>query len=95
MNDIPTALPAGVTAYSRTPDFTPENIPEKLRAAHSTKSGTWGLLHVLEGQILYRLEPPRLGERYLVAGDTVVIEPTTRHHVDFIEPGRFFIEFYR
>lgn len=95
MSNIPTALPAVVTAYSRTPDFTPENLPDKLRVAHSTKPGTWGLLHVLEGQLLYRLEPPRLGERRLAAGDTVVIEPTIRHHVDFTEPGRFFIEFYR
>lgn len=94
MSDIPMALPAGVTAYSRTPDFTPENIPEKLRAAHSTKPGTWGLLHVLEGRLLYRLEAPRQGERHLAAGDTVVIEPTIRHHVAFIEPGRFFVEFY-
>jgi len=56
-----------------------------LRAQHSTKSGTWGLLHVLEGQIPYRLEPPRLGGRRLVAGDMVMIEPTIRHHVDFVE----------
>lgn len=95
MSDIPAALPAGVTAYSRTPDFTPQNIPDKIRAAHATKAGTWGLLHVLEGRLLYRLEPPRHGERQLAAGDTVVIEPTIRHHVAFLESGRFFVEFYR
>jgi hemoglobin len=95
MSDIPAALPAGVTAYSRTPDFTPENIPDKIRAAHSTKAGTWGLLHVLEGRLVYQLEPPRQGERRLAAGDTVVIEPTVLHRVAFIEPGRFFVEFYR
>ena len=89
MSDIPATLPAGVTAYSRTPDFTPENLPDKIRAAHATKAGTWGLLHVLEGQLLYRLEPPHHGERHLNAGDTVVIEPTIRHHV------AFFVEFYR
>jgi hemoglobin len=95
MSDIPAALPAGVTAYSRTPDFTPQNIPDKIRAAHATKAGTWGLLHVLEGRLLYRLEAPRHGERRLAAGETVVIEPTIRHHVAFLEPGRFFVEFYR
>lgn len=95
MSHIPKTLPAGFVAYSRTMEFTPENLPAKLKAAHSTKAGTWGLLHVLEGKVLYSLEPPQHGEQLAAAGDSVVIEPGVLHHVAFVESGRFYVEFYR
>jgi len=95
MPDFPPQLPADAIAYGRSPDFTNENLPDKLRNAHNTKGGTWGLLHVLEGELLFCLEEPQRRECHLVAGDTMVIEPQTLHHVDFIQPGRFYIEFYR
>lgn len=88
-------IPAGFEAYGRSPDFTPETLPVRLQAAHSTKAGTWALLHVVEGAILYQLEPPYQGERLARAGETVVIEAQIPHHVSFIEPGRIYIEFYR
>jgi hemoglobin len=95
MSSIPETLPPGFAAYGRSPDFTPDNLPEKLKAAHSTKAGTWGLLHVLEGKVVYRLEPPRSGKRIAAAGESVVIESEVRHRVAFVEPGRFYVEFYR
>lgn len=95
MSTIPTQLPAGFVAYRRSPDFNSENLPAKLRTAHSTKAGTWGLLHVLEGTLRYRLEPPHEGERLVSAGDTVVIEAEVPHRVEFVTPGRMFVEFYR
>lgn len=95
MPPIPDALPAGLVAYGRSMEFTPETLPERFKAAHSTKAGTWGLLHVLEGKLLYRLEPPQSGERLAVTGERVVIEPGVLHRVAFVEPGRFYVEFYR
>ena len=95
MSTIPEQLPAGFVAYGRSPDFTPENLPARLQAAHSTKAGTWGLLHVLEGAVLYQLEAPYEGEKRVSAGETVVIESEVPHHVTFVEPGRFFVEFHR
>ena len=92
---IPDRLPAGSEAYGRSPDFTPETIPAKLQAAHATKPGTWGLLHVLEGSLRYTLEAPHSGERLVGAGEKVVIEAEVPHHVAFVTPGRFFVEFYR
>lgn len=92
---IPEHLPAGMEAYGRSPDFTSENLPAKLQSAHATKAGTWALLHVLEGEILYQLEPPRTGEQRARVGESVVIEAEVPHHVVFIEPGRFYVEFYR
>lgn len=95
MSIIPNELPANFEAYGRSPDFTSENLPAKLRSAHSTKAGTWGLLHVLEGKILYQLEAPYSGSALVAAGERVVIESEVPHHVEFVEPGRFFVEFYR
>lgn len=95
MNAIPDSMPAGFVAYARSPDFTPETLPAKLQAAHTTKSGTWALLHVLEGQVLCELEPPRAGQRLVVAGEQVVIVAQVFHHVRFTVPGRMFVEFFR
>ncbi len=95
MTDILTHMPAGFVAYGRSPDFLSDKLPAKLQSAHSTKAGTWGLLHLLEGKLRYCLEAPHDGERILNAGDTVVIEPEVPHRVEFLAPGRMFVEFYR
>lgn len=95
MMTIPSELPAGFEAYARSPDFTPETLPARLQSAHTTKAGTWALLHVLEGEVLYQLEPPHQGERVAAAGQTIVIEAGVAHHVSFTAPGRIFVEFYR
>lgn len=92
---IPHALPDGFHAYARSPDFTQASLPARLQAAHTTKAGTWGLLHVLEGSIIYRLEPRGSGERLVVAGQNIVIQDQVPHHVAFVTPGRIYIEFYR
>lgn len=95
MSEIPASLPKGLVSYARSPDFTPENLPAKLQAAHSIKPGTWALIHVLEGRLRYELEPPRQGMVTASAGETIVIEQDAPHHVAFVEPGRIFIEFFR
>jgi hemoglobin len=95
MSTIPSELPSGFVAYGRSPDFFSDNLPAKLQSAHSTKAGTWGLMHVLEGLVHFHLEPPHHGERIVSAGDTVVIEAEVPHRVAFLEPGRMFVEFYR
>lgn len=92
---IPEHLPQGLESYARSPDFTPETLPAKLQSAHSTKAGTWGLLHVLQGEVLYQLEAPRSGKRAVRAGQTVVIEPQVQHFVSFTAPGKMFVEFFR
>jgi len=95
MTTIPTRMPAGFEAYGRSPEFTPETLPSKLQSAHSIKAGTWALIHVLEGELLYQLEAPHHGERRARAGETIVIEAEVPHHVAFTEPGRIYVEFYR
>ena len=95
MSTIPLRLPSGLESYSRSPDFTPDTLPTKFRDFHTTKAGVWGVVHVIEGTLRYRLEPPHVGEVVATAGVTIVIEPAVPHRVEFIEPGRFYVEFFR
>ena len=95
MSDIPNRLPEGLEAYGRSIDFTADNLPLKLQRTHTTRPGTWGLIHVLEGRIHFELEAPFAGKVFAERGDTIVIKPQIPHHVRFVEPGRFFVEFHR
>ena len=91
-------LPHGLAPYRRTPDFTEATVPPALRADHDTKSGTWGLIHVAEGRLRYRITDLRRApaERILTPDDPPgVVEPTIRHHVEPLGPVRFHVEFWR
>jgi truncated hemoglobin YjbI/tellurite resistance-related uncharacterized protein len=79
--------------YRSTPVFDSETLPEALRLAHNTKAGTWGLIRVLEGRLLYRLEE---------SGEEMILDPTRpglvrpqeRHHVEPLGPMRMRVDFY-
>ena len=92
---MPTTLPPGLVHYSESPVFTPENLPEKLRTAHTTKAGTWGLLQVESGIVQFFVDVEPYPQAIVTAGKTVVIEPGVPHHVEFALPGSFRIEFWR
>ena len=82
--------------YSRTADFTDVTVPPGLLIAHTTKAGAWGLIHVLEGRLAYRVTDPRrpASEAILTADDEPgVVEPTILHEVEPIGPVRFYVEF--
>ena len=74
-----TALPADVRPYRRTADFTQDTVPAGLLRSHTTKAGAWGLIHVLEGRLAYRVTDPRRAATEAVLTPDVppqVIEPT-------------------
>jgi len=91
----PAALPPGCEATRSTPVFTEATVPPALLRSHHTASGTWGLIRVLEGRLLYRVLDP-LSERIL---DPLcapgLFEPGVPHEVAPLGPVRFQIEFYR
>jgi tellurite resistance-related uncharacterized protein len=69
-----------------------------LLKAHTTKEGAWGLIHVLEGRLAYRIIDPRrpVSETVLTPEDPPgVVEPTILHEVEPLGPVRFFVEFHR
>lgn len=86
-------LPNDVVAYRRTPEFDQDTLPAALRREHSTKAGTWGLIHVLEGRLMYRVPEPA-SETILTPGMPGVIVPCQTHQVEPLGAVRFFVEFY-
>ncbi len=88
-------LPPGCEAYRSTPVFTEATVPPGLLRSHRTTPGTWGLIHVREGRLLYRvLDPP--SERVLdPTGAPGLVEPGVPHEVAPVGPVRFQVEFYR
>ena len=93
-----TALPSGLCNYKRTPTFTEGTVPAGLLRDHSTKEGTWGLIRVEEGKLLYVITDPRRlpTERTLTPeGEPGVVEPTVLHRVEPQGPVRFHVEFFR
>jgi tellurite resistance-related uncharacterized protein len=87
-------LPSGVVLARTTPEFTDETVPDGLRRGHRVTAGVWGRLRVFAGSVTFVAEDS--GEsRVVAAGESQVIEPELRHHVD-PEPGaRFVVEFHR
>ena len=92
------SLPAGAQPYRRTPEFTEATVPPGLLKAHTTKEGTWGLIHVLEGRLAYRIiDPRRPGSQVVLTPELApgVVEPTILHEVEPLGPVRFYVEFCR
>jgi tellurite resistance-related uncharacterized protein len=91
-------LPPGLVPDRRTADFTEATLPAGLRRAHTTKEGAWGLIHVVEGRLLYRITDPRRPALESVLSPHAppgVIEPTVLHEVEPLGPVRFYVEFLR
>lgn len=88
-----TQLPADAVAYKRTPSFHTNSIPERLLKDHATKPGTWALIHVLKGRLLYFI-PSRQFETVLIPGFPGVIAPEVLHRVRPLSDVEFFIEFF-
>lgn len=87
-------LPPGLVAYSRSPEFDQDTLPNALQRNHSTKTGTWALIHVVEGKLLYRTHGPA-SETVLEPGQPGVVRPEQVHDVHPIGPVRIFVEFFR
>ncbi|MFT4676962.1 MAG: tellurite methyltransferase [Patiriisocius sp.] len=85
-------FPDNCSYYNKTPDFTETTIPPGLRKDHSTKTGTWGLIKVSEGQLKYVADEHQQVLSPLKDG---IVVPNMLHHVEAIESVRFCVEFYR
>jgi tellurite resistance-related uncharacterized protein len=91
-------LPANLVPYRRTAEFTETTVPAGLLRAHSTKPGAWGLIHVLEGRLAYRITDLRRPKSETILnpdGEPGVVEPGILHEVEPLGPVRFYVEFLR
>ena len=88
-------MPPSYRPYRRTSSFTAETLPAGLRSRHSTKAGTWALIHVTRGRLRYRLHAPFDEELVLGSGCTGTVLPGVEHEVEPLGEVEFFIEFCR
>jgi tellurite resistance-related uncharacterized protein len=90
-------LPEGLVAYKRTPELDERPLPDGLRRDHTTRAGTWGVLHIVAGRLRYVVDDLAQREQLLDPATPGIIPPEVRHHVEPLagEPVRFFVEFLR
>lgn len=91
-------LPQAARPYRRTDEFTEATVPAGLLKAHTTKAGSWALIHVLEGRLAYRILDSRRPATETILtpeGAAGVVEPTVVHQVQPLGPVRFYVEFHR
>jgi ubiquinol oxidase len=81
------------TPYRTTPIFDETSLPGALRREHRTKVGVWGIIRVLEGElVLTFIDPPE--ERRLTPEQPGFILPDQPHFATPAGPMRMQIEFY-
>lgn len=79
--------------YKSTPVFDENTLPGGLRKEHRTKLGVWGIIRVLEGQLLYRVLDP-VSETVLDPENPGRVMPNQPHLVAPIGTMRMQVEFY-
>ena len=88
-------LPDNVKAYKKTPVFTEETVPAGLLNDHNTKTGVWGKIVIIEGELEYTIQEPDVEIVVLHSNSHGVVEPTIRHHIKPMGKVQFYVEFYR
>ncbi len=87
-------LPSHLIPYKKTNIFNQETIPAALLNDHSTKSGVWGKICLLEGELLYTIT--QTNEEYRLNEEIYgVVEPEVKHKVTPLGNVRFYVEFYK
>ncbi len=88
-------LPAGLIAKGASPTFRKDTVPHALTEKHSLAANRWGVLHVLEGQVVF-VDLVTQEEHTVTAPDTVIIEPEAPHHLRLLDgPLSCRIDFYK
>jgi tellurite methyltransferase len=87
-------LPDGLTLTRSTAELTVATLPPGLLAAHHLAASVWGVIRVLRGRVVFVSEVS--GERRaLEAGDSQIVEPEVRHHIEPSDDAALVIDFYR
>lgn len=91
-------LPFDARPYGRTAEFSHATVPPALLKAHTTKEGTWALIHVLAGRLRYVVDDPRRAALDIILTPETppgVVEPTILHRVEPQGDVHFFVKFLR
>lgn len=88
-------LPEGLALQRTTDEFDVDAVPAGLLRAHRLAAGVWGLLRVTGGSLAFVWEDRPDDPVELRAGDAMVIEPETLHHVERGPDAQFTVAFHR
>ena len=87
-------IPAGLVPAGGSLNFTEDTIPDALQREHALAVGRWGVLHVLEGRMVF-VDLVTEQERILEAPDLNIIHPGAPHKVLLDGPVKCRIDFFR
>ena len=87
-------MPSGLVPSGSSPEFTHDTLPAALQREHALGEGRWGILHVLEGSLVF-VDLAGGEERLVEAPGGVAIAPQRPHKVTVTGPVRCRIDFYR
>jgi tellurite resistance-related uncharacterized protein len=87
-------MPQGFVSFQQTPLFTEDTIPAGLQKDHSTGTGIWAKIMVLEGLLRYQAEALGVDITLLPEAQGIIV-PNVVHAVQVVGKVRFFVEFYR
>lgn len=87
------ALPEGLEQYKLAGPFTETTVPPGLLRRHTLKSGVWGRIVVLEGELVYVIEREHEVSFVLTPDEPGIVMPDEPHHVEPSGNVRFQIEF--
>lgn len=88
-------LPENLTEFKRTSEFTGDTVPKGLLKNHKTPTGTWAVINILSGSLIYRILEPEVEKIELSKSNPGIIEPDILHEVKLIGDVKFFVAFYK
>ena len=88
-----TELPAGLHTVRTAGPFDADSVPAGLRAQHRVADATWGMLRVIDGSVVIRLDTQPATVRRLCAGDEQAIPPLVQHRLEIDAPVTLVVDF--
>jgi len=91
-------LPKDVALYKTTILFDNLTVPKGLLKNHSTIEKVWGLITVVEGQLIYIIQEQEniTRKKYILCkGEFGLIEPKIKHRLELPWKVKFKIDFYK
>jgi len=88
-----TELPAGLHTVRTAGPFDADSVPAGLRAQHRVADATWGMLRVIDGSVVIRLDTQPPTVRQLGTGDEQAIPPLVPHRLEVDAPVTLAVDF--
>jgi tellurite resistance-related uncharacterized protein len=86
-------LPAGLRLARTAGPFDADTVPNGLRTAHRIGEGTWGVLRVLDGSVVFTVDEEPATTVSLPAGARHPIPPLVDHHLTIVGAVSLVVDF--